>query len=114
MLKNESRSKYFLGTLMLVLLTLIGIAYAGTTGKLTGKVTDADTGEPVIGANILIDGTYMGAAADVNGEYVINNIPPGEYTVSISAVGYQKTIVEKVLIKIDLTTNINVKLNLQL
>jgi outer membrane receptor protein involved in Fe transport len=110
MLKNESRSKYFLGTLMLVLLTLIGIAYAGTTGKLTGKVTDADTGEPVIGANILIDGTYMGAAADVKGEYVINNIPPGEYTVSISAVGYQKTIVEKVLIKIDLTTNINVKL----
>ncbi|HRI45742.1 MAG TPA: TonB-dependent receptor [Ignavibacteriaceae bacterium] len=83
---------------------------AGTTGKLTGKVTDTQTGEPVFGANIVIEGTYFGGAADMDGYYVINNIPPGEYRVIVSAVGFAKVIVEKVLIRIDLTTNVNVKL----
>ncbi len=85
--------------------------YAGTTGKLAGKVLDAQTGEPVIGANVIIEGTYLGAAADVDGYYYINNIPPGEYTVIVSSVGYERTVINKVPIKIDLTFKLDVKLN---
>jgi outer membrane receptor protein involved in Fe transport len=86
------------------------LLYAGQTGKLAGEITNSENGEPVIGANILIQGTHLGAAADIEGYYYINNIPPGEYTVTVSAVGFAKTIVKEVIIKIDLTTDLNVEL----
>ena len=82
---------------------------AGTTGKISGKITDED-GEAVIGANAILEGTYLGAAADIDGYFYINNIPPGEYRLIVSAVGYQKTIVENIIVKIDLTTKIDVTL----
>jgi len=84
--------------------------FGGVTGKISGVVLDAKTGEPVIGASVILEGTFLGAAADINGYYSINNVPPGTYRVIFSAVGYQKTIMEKVLVKIDLTTNVDVKL----
>lgn len=86
-------------------------AYAGTTGKLSGKIIDAETKEPIVGANIILEGTYLGAAADLDGYFFVNNIPPGRYRVIVTAVGYQKTIIENVAIKIDLTTNLDVELN---
>jgi outer membrane receptor protein involved in Fe transport len=86
-------------------------SFAGTTGKLSGKITDKETGEPIIGANVVIEGSYLGAAADLEGDYFISSVPPGEYRIIVSAVGYQKVIVEKVLIRIDLTTDVDIKLS---
>ncbi|HUI31644.1 MAG TPA: TonB-dependent receptor [Candidatus Acidoferrales bacterium] len=86
-------------------------SFAGTTGKLAGKVTDAETGEPVVGATVLLQGTTMGAATDVNGYYYIDYITPGDYTVVISAVGYQKVVVKSVPIKIDLTFTLDMRMN---
>ena len=71
---------------------------------------DRETNEPVIGANIIVEGTFFGAAADLEGYYYINNIPPGEYTVAVTSIGYRKTIVTEVKIRIDLTTNLDVDL----
>ncbi|MDP2362982.1 MAG: carboxypeptidase-like regulatory domain-containing protein, partial [Ignavibacteria bacterium] len=51
--------------------------YAGGTGKIAGKVTDTQTGEELIGINVLVEGTTTGAATGVDGRYVINNIEPG-------------------------------------
>ncbi len=85
--------------------------FAGTTGKISGTVTDQETGEPIVGANVIIEGTYLGASADLEGYFSISNIPPGEYRVIFSAVGYQKIIVEKVRVNIDLTTNLDMKLS---
>jgi hypothetical protein len=45
-------------------------------GKLRGKVTDKESGEPLIGANITVEGTGLGAASDINGEYIILSVPP--------------------------------------
>lgn len=95
---------------IVTLLILLSVTVnAGTTGKISGKVTDED-GEPVVGANIIIEGTYLGAAADIDGYFYINNIPPGEYRLLASAVGYQKTIIENVAVKIDLTTKLDITL----
>ncbi|MGE5458515.1 MAG: TonB-dependent receptor, partial [Methanococcaceae archaeon] len=88
-----------------------GVVLAGTNGKIAGKVIDSQTKEPVFGANIIVEGTYLGAAADINGYFSVNNIPPGEYRVIVTALGYQKTTYQKVLVKIDLTTRLDVKLN---
>jgi len=95
---------------IITLIILLSVTVnAGTTGKISGKVIDED-GEAVVGANIIIEGTYLGAAADIDGYFYINNIPPGEYRVLASAVGYQKTIIENVVVKIDLTTKLDITL----
>ena len=54
--------------------------FGGITGKLTGKIKDENTGEPMIGCNIILDGTYLGASSNNEGEYTILNIPPNNYT----------------------------------
>lgn len=109
---SKITNKFVLILLMsvLTLITFNNEVFAGTTGKIKGKITDKDTGEPVVGANIIIEGTYLGAAADIEGEFYINNIPPGTYTIIASAVGYNKVFVEKVVVKIDLTTDVNIKM----
>jgi outer membrane receptor for ferrienterochelin and colicin len=98
--------------LLLLLLTPL-LIYAGTTGKLSGSVKDAQTGEDLVGANIMIVGTDLGAATNVNGSYVILNIPPGTYSVKISFIGYESKIVTEVGIIVDQTTLLDISLNLQ-
>lgn len=67
---------YTLLSLLIAVLMMSDFSFAGTTGKIRGKIIDKDTGEPIVGANVIVDGTYFGAAADIEGEYYINNIPP--------------------------------------
>lgn len=54
--------------LFLLFLFIPFFVFAGTTGKLSGTIKDKQTGEPLIGANIIIEGTNFGAATNVNGE----------------------------------------------
>ena len=74
--------------ILLFIIVLSGIIQAGTTGKIAGTVKDALTGEPLIGVNILIVGTNYGAAADMDGNYYIINIPPGIYDMKASMMGF--------------------------
>ncbi|HPM58918.1 MAG TPA: carboxypeptidase-like regulatory domain-containing protein, partial [bacterium] len=92
--------------LLLFLCILPGFLLAQTTGKISGKIID-EKREPVIGANIMIDGTAMGAAASVEGEYFIINIPPGTYNLKASAVGYGPKRIDKVKVEAGLTTRVN-------
>ena len=94
--------------LLLLISVFLSFSYniiqAGTTGKLTGKVIDKTTGDPLPFVNITIEGTMLGAATDIDGRYVILNIPPGKYNVHYQYIGYQPLIVEDIQISIDLTT----------
>ena len=84
-------------TLLIALLTSYS-SFAGVTGKITGVIKDKDTGDPLIGANILVEGTSRGAAADDKGRYVIINMPPGTYTLIVRMMGYQTTKVTDVIV----------------
>ncbi len=99
--------------LIIFFLTLVvsSSIWAGNTGKLTGKIVDAKTNEPLPFVNVTIVGTMLGAASDIDGNYTILNIAPGTYSVKFQYVGYQTKVVEGVRISIDLTTHINVKLS---
>ncbi len=97
-------------TAVLTLLLGIGMVYAGTTGKIAGRVIDAETGDPLPGANIVIEGTQMGTASDIDGYYVILNVPPGTYTLKASMLGYQPMVVKNVVVDADRTTEINFSL----
>ncbi len=81
------------------------------TGKITGTVTDAATNEPLIGANVILQGTSTGAASNLDGYYVILNVSPGTYTMKVSMIGYKATIITEVRVSIDQTTNIDAKLS---
>jgi outer membrane receptor protein involved in Fe transport len=90
---------------------VLNITFAGTTGKLTGKATDAKTKEALPFVNITVLGTNLGAASDIDGNYVILNIPPGRYSIRAQSVGYQPVIQEGVGISIDLTTRLDFSLS---
>lgn len=85
--------------------------FSQTSGKISGKVTDKQTGQPIPFANIYVEGTSKGAAADENGDYSILDVSPGLYNVSASVVGYQKVTVENVRVNVDFTTRLNFELS---
>ena len=58
------------------------------SGSITGQVTDAETGEALVGANVVLEGTSMGAATDSDGMYSISDVSAGTYTVTASVIGY--------------------------
>jgi hypothetical protein len=93
----------------LLLVLSIG-AFAGTTGKIAGVITDAQTKEPLVGAAVVIEGTRLGAATNVDGYYVILNVTPGKYTLTVSSVGFKKKTITGVAVSVDLTTTQNVEM----
>ena len=57
-------------------------------GGISGKVTDAGSGDFLPGANVVLDGTNYGASSDRFGEFTISNVPDGSYTLTVTYVGY--------------------------
>lgn len=96
--------------LLIILLLSITSIYSQSTGKLTGKIIDAADNEPLIGVNILLKGTYYGAASDVNGNFTISNITPGEYNITVSFIGYKTMEYAGYKIAAGKTTELNVKM----
>ena len=93
--------------LAFLLLLSVEVLLAGTTGKIAGRITDAVTGQPIPFANVFIEGTTMGAAADAGGNYFLINVPVGTYTVRGSAVGYAARGVSGVKVIIDMTSTVD-------
>jgi outer membrane receptor protein involved in Fe transport len=75
--------------LLLIVLLYSSLTYSQSTGSLSGTVKDKATGEGLPGVNVVLKGTYYGAATDMNGRYNIPSINPGIYTVEISLIGYK-------------------------
>ena len=98
-----SKSKAVLFLIALLFLVQ-GLAFAGITGKISGIIKDANTGERLIGVNVLIIGTAMGGVTDVNGDYFIINIPPGFYDIQASLISHEKIVKTGIRVTIDHTT----------
>ncbi|MCB0301552.1 MAG: carboxypeptidase-like regulatory domain-containing protein, partial [Calditrichaeota bacterium] len=84
--------------------------YAGTTGKIVGTVTDNGNGEPLIGVNVILEGTTLGATTDLDGSYLILNVPPGSYTVIFQYLGYRDVRIAPVNVSVDFTTRLSTKM----
>lgn len=96
-------------TLLFSLLVLLIPSFlsAGTTGKIMGKVLDAETKDPLPSVNVIVVGTTMGAATDLNGEYFILNVPAGSYSLRADMMGYKSMLQTDVRVKVDLTTTVD-------
>jgi outer membrane receptor protein involved in Fe transport len=88
-----------------------GVVSAGTTGKLAGEVKDKETGEPLPGVNVVLEGTTIGGVTDADGRYYILLIAPGTYNVTASLIGYQTVQISNVKVNVDLTTTVNFSLS---
>ncbi|MBS1271956.1 MAG: Protein oar [Candidatus Marinimicrobia bacterium] len=71
-----------------VLLGFICTAQAVTAATISGFVKDGETTDPLAYANVVLKGTQQGATTDQRGYYVIHNVSPGTYTVTVSYIGY--------------------------
>ena len=87
--------------------------FSGTTGKIAGQVIDAANGEPLIGVNVILEGTTMGATTDLEGYFVILNIPPGRYTVQFLYIGYKEVKISNLEVKVDYTTTQNMEMSVE-
>ncbi len=99
-------------TVLVILLLgfFVGTAI-GQTGKIAGRVTDAKTSEPLIGANVVIQGMTMGASTDQDGYFFILNISPGNYSVTTSYIGYQTITQQDVRVNLGKTASLDFALN---
>jgi hypothetical protein len=94
-------------TIFLLLLSIA--AQAQQTGKIKGFVYEKETGEPVLFTNVIVKGTTLGAATDVNGYYTITNVPIGEQTVQITYLGYD-TLTSSLTVDDDRIASLNLYL----
>lgn len=104
---NMYRKLLLVALLAILLPTLV----FGQSGKLRGLVTDKETGEPLIGANVVIEGTGMGTASDMNGSYLVLAVPPGVYTVMATYIGYQTETIQNIRVSSNQTTTLDFALS---
>ena len=89
----------------------VSSVFSGTTGKITGTVKDSQTGDVLPGANIILKGARLGTSSDLKGNYTIINVPPGEYSVEVTYIGYESKKIDNIKVKADSTTIANFLLN---
>lgn len=96
--------------LLTFLVLTFSILFSGTTGTISGRVTDKKTGEPLMGVNVILKGTPLGAATDFKGRYLITKVPPGKYTVVAGMIGYAPVENRNVTVIVDLRTVVDFSL----
>jgi len=77
------------------------------SAKIKGKVTDSITGVTLPGATVVLDGTSLGAATNLEGEYIISNIKPGTYTIKVTYIGYKNIVISNVQLSAGQTFELN-------
>lgn len=108
-----------------LMLPCAGLLMAGETGKIAGRVVDIETQAPLAGANIIVSAVWVedeevelnrppGAATDIQGEYFILNLRPGQYTVKAFYIGYTTEVRTRVVVVVDKTTRLNFELSSQI
>ncbi len=94
----------------LVLIWMMRSVAQVTSGTITGTITDAETGQAVVGANVVIRGTFIGSATNIHGGFRLSRVPPGMYAVVVSMIGYERLTVEKVGVAAGESVTLNLKL----
>ncbi len=101
----------FLSLLILTSLLATSMFAQLSTGKIEGVVRDTETGAPLAGAQVVIEGTRLGNVTNTDGYFFILNAPPGRRDITFTYTGYQKTTLSNQLILAGQTTTVNVNLS---
>lgn len=82
-----------------------------STGSISGKITDRTNNDVLIGANVLVMGTTLGASTDLDGKFLIKGLNQGKYSIRVSYISYQTIVIENVDIKLGQNTLLNISLS---
>lgn len=86
-------AKYFM--IIMALVALPVYLYADT-GALSGKVISENTGQPIPGVTVFLEGTTFGAITDVDGAFRFENVPVGEYNIRVEFIGFESSVIENI------------------
>lgn len=116
MLQEINQAKIFLRIFILMFFFIVYARniYSQSKGTISGYVRDEATGEAIIGANILIENTSIGAATDLNGKFIIKNVDEGIYSIKVSHIAYQQKIISSIKVENEKITELNITLSNQL
>jgi len=106
----KSRQIFISFFILLLAVSMLFAQSSRIAGKIAGFVTDDQSGDPLAGVNIVLQGTSLGAATDIDGGYTILNVPAKRYEITFSYIGYTSKKYTEVEIVPDYTTKLNVKL----
>ena len=87
------------------------LLYAGTVGKIAGRVLDAETNRPLVAVDVYVAELEAGGATDPDGQYFILNLPPGVHDVEASMIGYRAQVKRSVRVFADRTTTVDFRLD---
>jgi len=108
--KKDSVMKFPLKLILFLFILFQGYFYPQQKGMVTGTVLDSQTGEAIVGANVLIENTNIGAATDLDGNFRIENVQPGKYNLIISYISYARTVIKDIVVNEGKRTEIKVAL----
>ncbi len=97
-------------SVLMVMMMTVSSLTAQNVGKISGVVRDAETNEPLIGCNVSVEGTTLGASTDPDGAYFILNVPPGKYDIQASLIGYQRVLQKGAVVNSGRTTTADFRL----
>ena len=97
-------------TQLIILLCLAVSSVNAQTGKITGKVINANTGQSLGGASLKLINKNISKAADLNGQFSFTKLEAGIYSISCTYTGFQEKIVDEIIVKDNENTDINISL----
>ncbi|MCX7611748.1 MAG: carboxypeptidase-like regulatory domain-containing protein [Ignavibacterium sp.] len=109
-LKTHSPMKFPIKIIIVLSLIIFNQVLAQQKGTIIGTVLDSQNGEAIVGANVLIENTTIGAATDLEGNFRIENVNPGSYNLIISYISYAKTTIKNVIVNGGKVTEVKVAL----
>ncbi len=96
---------------ILLLLLSCSLLMGANFGRISGKVVESESGDPIMGANIIVEGIDLGAASDQEGNYLIAQIPPGKYNVRCQYIGYTPVVVKNITVTSNRIAFVNFELS---
>lgn len=79
-------------------------------GSIIGTITDINTNESIVGANVIIMGTFTGASSDLDGKFELKNLPQGKYTLIVSFISYISDTIKNINVSSKETEVLNIRL----
>ncbi len=113
-LATSMRAAVFTAALALLAFTVMEARGQASMGRISGTVVDAETGDPLIGATVVVVGLELGAMADLEGAYLIRNVPAGLHTVRVSMIGYAAKRVTEIQVDPGQVSRINITVEQEL
>ncbi|MDD3077724.1 MAG: TonB-dependent receptor [Paludibacter sp.] len=110
--QSEQNKSLKVKSLYLTVILILSTTFlSAQNGVIKGKIIDANTKEPLIGAAAMIKGTTIGSASNFDGDYTIENVKPGKYTITSSYISYKPFTKENVVVTAGKETIVNIELD---